>query len=77
MTPDNSAQVKQIREHAKALRVDISGARAAGADSKLIEMARHELVFVVKLTLEAIEKGYESLAKPVEQPSTGPGTTLA
>ena len=77
MTPDRSAQIKQIRDHAKALRVDISAAAAAGADPALIVQARWELVYVVKLTIEAIEKGYESLAKPVEQPSTGPGTTLA
>ena len=60
MTPDRSAQVQQIRDHAKALRVDISAAAAAGADRVLIENARWELVYVVKLIIEAIEKGHES-----------------
>jgi hypothetical protein len=57
MTPDHSAQLKQIREHAKALRVDLSAALAAGADPALIEQARWELVYVVKLAIEAMEKG--------------------
>src|SRR3972149_7706961 len=56
MKPDQSAQLKQLREHARALRIDISGARAAGADQKLIEQARWELLWAVKLTIEAIQR---------------------
>lgn len=57
MSPDQSAQLKQLREHAHALRVDLSAALAQGADPALIEQARWELVYVVKLALEAITKG--------------------
>jgi len=60
MKPDQSAQLRQLREHAKALRIDISGARAAGADTKLIEQARWKFVSAIKLTIEAIDKGTHS-----------------
>lgn len=56
MTPDSHAQLKQLREHSKALRVDLSAALAAGADPQLIEQARWELYWTFKLTIEAITK---------------------
>lgn len=59
MTPDAHAQLSQLREHAHALRIDLSAALAAGADAQLIEQARWELVYVVKLTIEAMEKRHE------------------
>ena len=57
MTPDRHAQLRQLRADATALRITISSIRGAGADHDLIDQARHELVYVVKLTIEAITKG--------------------
>jgi len=56
MSPDQSAQLKQLRADAKALRVTISSIRGAGADQKLIDQARWELYFVEKLVIESMPK---------------------
>ena len=53
---DRHAQLKQLREHAHALRVDLSAIRAAGGDRQVIDMARRELYWVWRLAIEAMEK---------------------
>lgn len=51
---DQHAHFKQMHEHARALRVDISSAKAAGADPKLILLAQQALVLSVRYTKDAL-----------------------
>lgn len=59
MTPDQSAQIKQIEEHAHALRVDFDAAEGAGAALPAILDAK-------ELLEEAVRKAKDSIVNRPE-----------
>lgn len=54
MTGDQSAQLKQVREHYNALRLDLDAAEQAGADSLVMAHAKELLSAAVAKAEEAI-----------------------
>lgn len=56
-TPDQRVQLKQLHEHAAALRIDIDAAEAAGAAVPAIHDARDLLAAAVLKAEEAILQG--------------------
>ena len=56
LSPDQQAQLDQLRADAKALRIDLSALRASGADSKLVDAARAMLALAVQFATKAIRE---------------------
>lgn len=54
MTGDQSAQLKQVREHYNALRLDLDAAEQAGADIAVMAHAKELLSAAVAKAEEAI-----------------------